>query len=138
VVLHFGASANAGNGQVRLRATNTIAVARDDADEGGIDEFPPLCTFDEDIWIQIANVLALSARQTEITRLICAGYCYKSIAVRVGISVNTVRMHVRALFAKLRVRDRLGVVLRVFALERAFLEPRRLPGRAARGIGAGR
>lgn len=83
-------------------------------------------------------MLSLSARQTEITRLICAGYCYKSIAVRVGISVNTVRMHVRALFGKLRVRDRLGVVLRVFAMERAFLESCRYPGRAVRGVAAGR
>lgn len=123
---------------MHLRATTATDVVRSATDLGGIDEFPPLCTFDEDSWRRISAALALSARQTEITRLICAGYCYKSIAVRVGISVNTVRMHVRALFAKLRVRDRLGVVLRVFAVERAIFDTCAFPGRSIRGIVAGR
>jgi DNA-binding NarL/FixJ family response regulator len=67
----------------------------------------------------LATLLALTPRQSQLARLICAGHTYKSMALTMGISVNTVRVHVRALFAKLEAHDRLGVVLRILALDRA-------------------
>jgi DNA-binding NarL/FixJ family response regulator len=63
--------------------------------------------------------LALTPRQSQLARLICQGHTYKSMALSMGISVNTVRVHVRALFAKLGMHDRLGVVLHILALDRA-------------------
>jgi DNA-binding NarL/FixJ family response regulator len=77
-------------------------------------------------WIQLAELLALTPRQSQLARLICAGHTYKSMALAMGISVNTVRVHVRALFTKLDAHDRLGVVLRILSLDRAVPPERRI------------
>jgi DNA-binding NarL/FixJ family response regulator len=66
----------------------------------------------------LAAYLELTPRQSEIALLICQGHPYKRIAQRTGISINTVRMHMRALFPKLGAHDRLGVVLRMIAADR--------------------
>ncbi len=69
-------------------------------------------------WRQLAEHLDLSPRQSEIAQLICEGHAYKAIAERAGISINTVRMHMRALFPKLGAHDRLSIVLRMIAADR--------------------
>jgi DNA-binding NarL/FixJ family response regulator len=76
-------------------------------------------------WHYLATLLALTPRQSQLARLICGGHTYKLMAFTMGISINTVRVHMRALFVKLGVHDRLGVVLRVLSLDRAVpQEPR--------------
>lgn len=58
--------------------------------------------------------LRLSERQKEIARYICGSLSNDEIAVRLGITSNTVRMHVRGLFKKMGVHDRVGVAVRLF------------------------
>lgn len=67
----------------------------------------------------------LTARETEILRLIRAGLSNKEIAVQLRIAPNTVKNHVHHLLEKLKVRSR---------HEAAWLEARPVPGfsRAAR------
>jgi len=79
---------------------------------------PTAQLFDEFSWRRLASELRLTPRQCEIARLICEGGSYKSIASQVQISINTVRMHVRALFAKLGVRDRVGLMLKLITADR--------------------
>jgi DNA-binding NarL/FixJ family response regulator len=79
-------------------------------------------------WRQLSVALALAPRQSEIVQLICDGHGYKAIAQRTGISINTVRMHMRALFAKLGAHDRLTVLLRVIATDRLLRKQARLRG----------
>jgi DNA-binding NarL/FixJ family response regulator len=69
-------------------------------------------------WRQLIAYLGLTPRQSEIAQLICQGHAYKAIARQTGISINTVRMHMRALFPKLGAHDRLSVVLRMIATDR--------------------
>jgi DNA-binding NarL/FixJ family response regulator len=69
-------------------------------------------------WCQLAAYLELTPRQSEIAQLICQGHAYKAIAQQTGISINTVRMHMRALFPKLGAHDRLSVVLHLIAADR--------------------
>jgi DNA-binding NarL/FixJ family response regulator len=73
-------------------------------------------------WLGLACALRLSKRQVEIAKLVCEELTYAGMASRLSISINTVRMHMHALFVKLGVRDRIGVVLRL------ALTQRRLPG----------
>src|SRR6185369_5018110 len=57
----------------------------------------------------------LSARELEVLGLIAEGLRNKEIAVRLGISEETVVVHIRHVFAKLDVNDRtaaLGVAVR--------------------------
>lgn len=54
----------------------------------------------------------LTEREREILTLIVQGFANPAIAVRLGLSVKTVRNHVSNIFSKLQVADRAQAVLR--------------------------
>lgn len=49
---------------------------------------------------------SLTAREQEVLRHIARGYTYDETATALGLSVNTVRHHVKQIYAKLAVRSR--------------------------------
>jgi DNA-binding NarL/FixJ family response regulator len=55
----------------------------------------------------------LSEREAEVSREVVAGHSNKEIAVSLGITERTVKAHLGAIFAKLGVRDRLQLALRL-------------------------
>ncbi|MET0232927.1 MAG: response regulator transcription factor [Rhodanobacteraceae bacterium] len=63
---------------------------------------------------------ALSARETEVLRLAAAGNSNKIIASRLGISEDTVKVHMKNIFSKLDANDRTHAV--TIALSRGILE----------------
>jgi DNA-binding NarL/FixJ family response regulator len=84
------------NGQVALGrfAPTQVRVAK----------APHLATthlFTEVEWDNIGSTLGLTVRQLDVARLLCDQCTYYTIGARLGISVDTVRMHMRSLFAKL-------------------------------------
>jgi LuxR family maltose regulon positive regulatory protein len=52
----------------------------------------------------------LTAREREVLELIAQGSSYAEIAVRLVVSINTVRTHIKAIYSKLDARDRLSAV----------------------------
>jgi DNA-binding NarL/FixJ family response regulator len=56
------------------------------------------------------QVDGLSPREQEILTLLAKGFLYKEIAESLGISVETVRTHIRNLYEKLHVRSRMEAV----------------------------
>ncbi len=79
------------------------------------DMFPSLTT---DEWRRIVQVLSLTPRETDIVRLLMQAQGDKQIATTLGISVSTVRTHLRHVFATHHVTDRAELILRIFALLR--------------------
>ena len=63
----------------------------------------------------------LTAREAEVLRLLARGRSNAEIAAEVHLGVETVRTHVRAVLAKLGVRDRVQAV--VVAYESGFVAP---------------
>jgi DNA-binding NarL/FixJ family response regulator len=59
--------------------------------------------------------IGLTPRQTEILDLLTRGLMYKDIANTLGISLDSVRKHVQAVFLKLHVHSRAEVMLRYAA-----------------------
>jgi len=55
---------------------------------------------------QSPSVEALTTRQEDVLALLTAGLCNKHIAVRLGISVGTVKTHLRSAFERLQVSSR--------------------------------
>jgi DNA-binding NarL/FixJ family response regulator len=51
---------------------------------------------------------ALSERQLEVLRLLADGFSYEQIGARLFISLNTVKFHVRSIFLRLGVRNRMA------------------------------
>jgi two-component system, NarL family, response regulator DesR len=51
---------------------------------------------------------ALSERQMQVLTLLADGYSYEEIGARLFISLNTVKFHVRSIFVRLGVRNRMA------------------------------
>jgi DNA-binding NarL/FixJ family response regulator len=56
----------------------------------------------------------LTAREEEVLRLVAQGYINKEIADTLGISLETVRQHLKNCYAKLHVRTRTEAAMKVF------------------------
>lgn len=74
-------------------------------------------------WVEIRRSLGLSTRQAEIVCLLLEGHKIYAVAVTLGISPDTVRAHLRRLYRKLAVADRLDLVIRCFREFRRLSRP---------------
>lgn len=64
-----------------------------------------------------AGELALTTREIQILDLLCKGTQNKIIADRLQVSENTVKVHIRNIYKKMRVRNRTEAASRFFALD---------------------
>jgi len=67
------------------------------------------CHLGDSVSAKLAQSLAieaLTARQEDVLTLLSAGLCNKHIAQRLGVSVGTVKTHLRSAYARLQVRSR--------------------------------
>jgi DNA-binding NarL/FixJ family response regulator len=64
-------------------------------------------------WVTLAGVVRLTTREIVVATLLLHGRTRKSIGHRLKVSPETVRVHIDALFDKFRVKDRLGLALRI-------------------------
>jgi len=67
----------------------------------------------------------LTMREVEVARYLTGGHAYKEIADVLGISVSTVKTHVKSIFSKLRVNNR--VQASCLMAERGLTPVRRTP-----------
>jgi DNA-binding NarL/FixJ family response regulator len=72
-------------------------------------------------WGLVAARLRLSARERDVAKLMFEGKTRLQIARKLKCASGTVRVYIDRLFAKLRVQDRLGMVLRVVRIYRDYL-----------------
>ncbi len=56
----------------------------------------------------------LSPRETDVLRLLADGHSYKTAAVQLSLSQDTIRFHVRAIYEKLHVHSKSEAVLKAF------------------------
>ncbi len=74
----------------------------------------------EQDWARLKEELALPPRQAEVLRSVLRGMADKQIAATTGISVNTVRAHLRRLFEKFGSKDRVELILCMFGYLREY------------------
>ena len=61
--------------------------------------------------LDMSTLRSLSPREREVLQLLCQGLRNKAIAARLGVTIGTVKTHLRHIFRKLKVDDRTGAVL---------------------------
>ncbi len=88
---------------------------RPPADAAASDSSPSL-PCDTHVWDIIADELELSAQQKRIVELLLCGSRDKQIAGELGLTFATVRTYLKRIFDRVGVPDRLGLVLRIFAM----------------------
>ena len=71
--------------------------------------------------------MSLSTREVEVLEAMADGMPNKMIALKLGISTETVKTFVGRILEKLNAEDRTRAVM--IALERGLLRPRDTPGR---------
>jgi DNA-binding NarL/FixJ family response regulator len=74
--------------------------------------------FTEGEWTIVVKSMRFSPRQSEVVKLVLQGMRDKQVALALGLRVTTVRMHLRHIFARLNVADRMELALRIFAVIR--------------------
>jgi len=82
--------------------------------------------FAEPRWKRLAAHFELSPRHAEIARLMCRGLRKEAVAHALGLAPSTVRMHTIELFKRLKVRDRIGIPVRLVVADRELRRGKRL------------
>lgn len=72
--------------------------------------------FDAGTWAEIVSLLELSPQQARIVEALLCGMRDKQIARVTGLKVPTVRTYFDRIFRRARVRDRVGLLLRILTL----------------------
>jgi DNA-binding CsgD family transcriptional regulator len=76
--------------------------------------------FSEQDWARLKEELGLPPRQADVLRCVLDGMPDKLIADATGISVSTVRTHLRRLFEKFGSNDRVELILCMFGYLRKY------------------
>ena len=71
-------------------------------------------------WKKISYLLAISEREQEVCRLLFEGITREEIAEKMNIKVRTVRHYLERLHTKLRVNNRVALVLRIIQVRDAL------------------
>lgn len=79
--------------------------------------------FSEQDWARLKEELGLPPRQADVLRCVLDGMPDKLIADATGISVSTVRTHLRRLFEKFGANDRVELILCMFGYLRKYQQP---------------
>lgn len=77
---------------------------------------------DDSQWKKIAYLLGISEREEEVCQLLFEGITREEIAEKMEIKVRTVRHYLERLHTKLRVNNRVALVLRIIQVRDALQE----------------
>ena len=83
--------------------------------------------FTEEHWRRIARNLEFSGRELEVTRLIFQNERDEAIGRELCISVSSVQTHIKRLYRKLGVVNRMGLALEIFREHLAALQSTQQP-----------
>ena len=94
------------------RQADTLATSASDA----LPRHPGHGLLSSEDWVRVATRLQLTARELSVAVLLFEGKTRFQIARKLQCASGTVRVYIDRLFAKLNVKDRLGMVLAIVRL----------------------
>jgi len=75
-------------------------------------ERPKAILLDEKQWLYIQRCYHISPRELQVVKLVCQGLTNGDIAGKLNVKSGTVKTHLRSIFHKTRVRNKLTMLLR--------------------------
>ncbi len=73
---------------------------------------PKAVLLDEKQWWYIQRYYHISPRELQVVKLVCQGFTNGDIARELNVKSGTVKTHLRSIFHKTRVRNKLTMLLR--------------------------
>ena len=86
-----------------------------DREVGNIDspyERPKVILLDERHWSYIQRRYHISPRELEVAKLVCNGLSNKEIAETLDIRQGTVKTHIKNIYRRIRVKNKVALLLR--------------------------
>ena len=73
---------------------------------------PEVTLFNKEQWSYIKRRYKISVRELEISMLVCRGYSNKEIANDLQIVLGTVKSHIRNVYRKVHIKNKISLLLR--------------------------
>ena len=73
---------------------------------------PEVILLDEKHWSYIRRRYGISPRELEVARLVCRGFSNREIAENLNIKDDTVKTHLRNIYRRIRVKNKVTLLLR--------------------------
>ena len=86
-----------------------------------------LMLLDRTQWSYLSRRYELTPREVQIAELVCQGLRHGSIARQLSIRPGTVKTHIRNIYRKVRVRNKMNMLLRFVSEARSAMEGRNGP-----------
>jgi len=87
---------------------------------------PDVCPLNEKQWSYIQRLYRMSPRELQVAKLVCRGFSNGDIAKKLSVRPGTVKTHLRSIFNKTRVRNKITMLLRCLEkVEQLSTEPPR-------------
>jgi DNA-binding NarL/FixJ family response regulator len=74
--------------------------------------------FDKKQWLYVQKQYSLTPREKEIAELVCQGFRNERIASHLSITCGTVKTHIRNIYRKIHVKNKIGMLLRFVSASR--------------------
>lgn len=77
-----------------------------------INQPPDFAVLDEKQWLLFQRRYNISPRELEVIKLVCRGLTYGDIAAKLNVKPGTVQSHLKSIFSKTRVNNKMAMLLR--------------------------
>ncbi len=89
-----------------------------------INQPPNFTVLDEKQWLLFQRRYNISPRELDVIKLVCQGLTYGDIAAKLKVKQGTVQSHLKSIFSKTRVNNKMAMLLR--CMEKASHLPAKL------------
>jgi len=87
-------------------------IINDPEDDVSIFERPRIALLNEKHWFYVQKRYHLTYRELQVAQLICQGFCNGEIIKDLEITPGTVKTHLRNIYRKIRVKNKIEMLLK--------------------------
>jgi DNA-binding NarL/FixJ family response regulator len=81
---------------------------------------PDITLLDEERWAYIQNRYRMSPRELQVAKLVCRGFSNGDIAGELKIKDGTAKTHLRNIYRRIRVKNKIAMLLKVIEQANKF------------------
>lgn len=77
---------------------------------------PDICLLDDKQWLFVQRRFGLSPRELQVAKFICRGFANEEIAQSMRIRIGTVKTHLRNIYRRIHVTNKISMLLKFLEL----------------------